>query len=134
MIFLDASVLLAAEDSDDAHHSAAVALLTVGALATLDLAVYETTNVATIRCCDPAAAERLLERIWAIAEFGALVRVDQALAQRTAEFAAAHTLSAYDAAYVAAAERLGAQLASCDERDLLISKGLAHPPAALMQA
>ena len=133
MIFLDASVLLAAEDSDDAHHSAAVALLTVGALATLDLAVYETTNVATVRWCDPAAAERLLERIWAIAEFGALVRVDQALAQRTAEFAAAHTLSAYDAAYVAAAERLGAQLASCDERDL-ISKGLAHPPAALIQA
>lgn len=133
MIFLDASVLLAAEDTDDRHHVAATVLLRGGALATLDLAAYETTSVAAVSWRDPAASDRLRERVWAIAEFGALVRIDRSLAQRTAELAATHGLSAYDAAYVAGAERLGVPLASCDERDL-ISSGLAHPPAALLKA
>ena len=132
MIFLDASVLLAAEDADDRHHLAATALLRTGALATLDLAVYETTNVAAVRWRNPAASDRLRERVWAIAEFGALVRVDRVLAERTAALAAQHELSAYDAAYVAGAERLGVPLASCDERDL-ISRGLGHPPAILLE-
>ena len=46
MIFLDASVLLAAEDCEDANHRPAAALLRGGALATLELAAYEVTNVA----------------------------------------------------------------------------------------
>ena len=39
-----------------------------------------------------------------------------------------HDLSAYDAAYVAAAAAAGAQLVSCDVRDL-VSKALAQLPA-----
>jgi predicted nucleic acid-binding protein len=129
--FLDASVLLAAEDLDDAHHDASVALLRTGVLSTLDLAVYEITNVAELRWRDRAASLRLRDRVWAIAEFGVLVRVDQPLADRAAELVRQHDLSAYDAAYVAGAERLGVPLASCDERDL-ISSGLARAPADLL--
>ena len=131
MTFLDASVLLSAEDLDDAHHDASAALLKTGALSTLDLAIYEITNVAELGWRDPAASLRLRERVWAIAELGVLVRVDQPLAERAAEIARGHDLSAYDAAYVAGAERLGVPLASCDERDL-ISRGLASAPADLL--
>ena len=131
MIFLDASVLLAAEDLDDANHEAAAALLRTGALGTLELAAYELTNVAEVRWRDPEAGARLRERVWAIGELGALVRVDRALGERIAELSRQHHLSAYDAAYVAGAERLGAPLASCDERDL-VSHGLAKLPRELL--
>ena len=131
MIFLDASVLLAVEDLDDANHEAASDLLRTGALATLDLAVYELTNVAELRWRDPEAGARLRERVWAIAELGALVRVDRELADHVAALVARHAISAYDAAYVAAAERLGAPLASCDERDL-VSRALARLPRDLL--
>jgi predicted nucleic acid-binding protein len=131
LTFLDASILLAAEDLDDAHHAASAALLKTGALSTLDLAIYEITNVAERRWRDRAASLRLRERVWAIAELGTLVRVDQPLADRAAELVRQHDLSAYDAAYVAGAERLGVPLASCDQRDL-ISRGLARAPADLL--
>jgi predicted nucleic acid-binding protein len=132
VIFLDASVLLAAEDSDDPHHRAASALLKTGSIGTIDLALYETTNVAEVRWHDPEASRRLQQRIWAIAELGTLVRIDQSLAGRVAELARAHNLSAYDSAYLAGAERVGATLASCDERDL-VGPGLARTPAQLME-
>jgi predicted nucleic acid-binding protein len=133
VILLDASVLLAAEDADDLHHADAVALLRTGALATVDLALYEVTNIAELRWRDPAASLRLRQRIWAIGEFGAIVRIDEALAERVAELMREHPISAYDAGYVAAAERLAVPLASCDERDL-IAPGLASPPGALLQS
>jgi predicted nucleic acid-binding protein len=93
LIFLDASVVLAAEDLDDSNHAAAAALLTTGALGTLDLAAYETTNVAEARWRDSAAGRRLRDRILAIAEFGVLLRVDRALGDRTAELSRQHALS-----------------------------------------
>lgn len=130
-MFLDASVLLAAEDVDDANHEASAALLKTGALSTLDLAVYEVTNVAELRWGDVAASLRLRKRVWAIAELGTLVRVDEPLAERAAQIARQHGLSAYDSAYVAGAERLGVPLASCDERDL-VSRGLARLPGDLL--
>jgi predicted nucleic acid-binding protein len=130
VIFLDASVLLAAEDTDDSQHEAARALLRTGTLATLDLALYETTNVAVARWKDAEAAERLAQRIWAIAELGNLVRVDLDLSDKIAQLAETERLSAYDAGYVAGARRLGITLASCDERDL-VSAGLAELPTTL---
>ena len=131
MIFLDASVLLAAEDTDDAQHEAASALLRTGKLATLDLAMYETTNVAIARWNDPQAAMRLRQRIWMIAELGSLIRVDPDLGERIVQLAADKKLSTYDAGYVAGAQRLGVTLASCDQRDL-VSAGLAELPTALI--
>jgi len=56
-----------------------------------------------------------------------LVRVDLSLGCVIAELVAEHDLTAYDAAYVAAARRNGRQLVSLDVRDL-VSKGLAVTP------
>jgi predicted nucleic acid-binding protein len=131
VIFLDASVLLAAEDADDREHQAALALLRSGDLATLELALYETMNVAVGRWGDLEAADRLAKRIWAIAEFGTLLRVDRQLGAEGAQLATENGLSAYDAGYVAAARRLGVTLASCDERDL-VCPGLAELPSTLI--
>lgn len=130
MIFLDASVLLAAEDSDDEQHEASVALLRTGALATIELALYEITNVAITRWRDHAAAARLRQRIWTIAELGTLIRVDSLLGDDIAHLADQHGLSSYDAAYLAGSRRLGIQMASCDRRDL-VSSGLAQLPSTL---
>lgn len=128
MIALDASVLLAAEDRDDRHHDASARLLEGGEeLATLDLAAYETVNVALRRWEDQDAARRLRERVFAIASFGRLVRADSELIEVAAAISAEHGISTYDAGYVAAARRLGATLASCDERDL-VGPGLAELP------
>jgi predicted nucleic acid-binding protein len=130
VIFLDASVLLAAEDLDDAEHDAALALLRSGDLATLELALYETTNVAVVRWRDSGVADRLAKRIWAIAEFGTLMRVDHELGDEVAQLAANYDLSAYDAGYLAGARKLGITLASCDQRDL-VGPGLAQLPSTL---
>lgn len=125
---LDASVLLAAEDADDEHHVDAVRLLgSADSLATLDLAFYEVSNVAVRAWRDHAAADRLRERVVALAEDGGLVRADAVLLTTAASVAEEHGISAYDAAYVAAARQSGAQLVSCDVRDL-VSRGLAQLP------
>jgi len=125
MIFLDASVLLAAEDTEDREHDSSLVLLRTG-----DVALYETTNVAIARWQDPAAAARLRARIWTIAELGTLIRVDGSLSEEVARLAVESRLSAYDAAYVAGARRLGAVLASCGRRDL-VNAGHAQLPSTL---
>jgi len=127
---LDASVLLAREDTEDEHHHAARRLLDEGTLAaaTLDLAYYEVANVALRAWNDAAAAGRLRELIGALADDAGLVRVDSALIAAAIELAETHTLSAYAAAYVAAARLTGFQLVSCDIRDL-VSQELALAPA-----
>ena len=125
---LDASVLLACEDADDAHHAAAQQLLTgPDSLATLDLALYEVTNVAVSAWKDHSAARRLCGLIAAVAGDGGMIRAEPSLLEAAADLALTHGLSAYDAAYVAAAAAAGARLVSCDVRDL-VSRGLAELP------
>jgi predicted nucleic acid-binding protein len=127
--FLDASVLLAAEDADDASHSDARRLLEgTDQLATLDLALYEVTNVAITAWNDVAAACRLRGLIAAVSDDGGLVRADPALLEAATELAITHGISAYDAAYVAAASAAQATLVSTDVRDL-VARGLARLPA-----
>lgn len=128
--FLDASTILASEDPDDPNHADARRVLRGrDTVATLDLALYEVTNVAVaIRAWhDPSAARRLLERLQALADDGGLVRADTSLLATASELATEHGLSVYDAAYVIAARARGGVLVSCDVHDL-VTKGLARLP------
>lgn len=128
MWLLDASVILAREDPEDAHHQDAVRLMASETpFATLDLAYYEVSNVAIRSWQDPEAAARLRERMSAIADDGGLVRADVGLLSSAADIAQVEGISLYDAAYVAAAQALRAELVSCDLRDL-VSRGLARLP------
>jgi predicted nucleic acid-binding protein len=118
--FLDASTIVAAEDDDDRQQAAARALLTSDStLHTLDLAYYETADVAHRRWHDDARALRLRRIVDAIADADGLVRVDRSLSAEIGVLAGSRGLSAYDAAYVAGAASVGATFVSCDVRDLV---------------
>jgi predicted nucleic acid-binding protein len=129
-LLLDASVLLAAFDSEDDHHEPARALLEDDsfALATLDLARYEVANVTVRAWRAPESATPLLAAIERLADDSGVLPSSSALLTRAVELAEQHEISVYDAAYAAAAEAAGRRLVSCDERDL-VSKGLAVLPA-----
>lgn len=130
MLFLDASVILAAEDAEDPNHDAARTLLRgTEPLATLDLAYYETGNVAVHAWRDLPAAARIRRRIEGIGDDGGIVDADAALLADAADVAEENGISVYDAAYVAAARTMTAQLVSCNIRDL-VSRGLAILPSA----
>jgi predicted nucleic acid-binding protein len=133
-LFLDASVILAAFDRDDSLHEPARTLLSASAvtLATLDLVRYEVTNVAIRAWRAPKLVSPLLEAIERISNDGGVLLSTNALLTSAAQLAEEHTLSAYDAAYVAAATQTGGTLVSCDVRDL-VSKGLASTPATPLQ-
>lgn len=125
---LDASVLLAAEDADDPHHRSARRLLRgADALATLDLAYYEVTNVAVRSWRSVETADRLVRVIDAIGVDRGLVTASAAVLRTACAIAERHGITTYDAAYVAAARHIGAELVSCDVRDL-VDNGLAVVP------
>jgi predicted nucleic acid-binding protein len=130
-LLLDASVLLAAFDSEDDHHKPARALLEDGqaTLATLDLARYEVANVAVRAWRAPESVAPLLAAIEKLADDGGVLTSAGTLLAEAAELAERHTISVYDAAYAAAASSAGHRLVSCDKRDL-VSKGLAVLPAS----
>ena len=96
-------------------------------LATLDLACYEVGNVAVRAGRDVESAARLQGLVAAIAADGELVRADESLLAHAVRVADAKGLSVYDAGYVAGAARAGAELVSCDLRDL-VNRGLALTP------
>jgi predicted nucleic acid-binding protein len=129
-LLLDASAILAAFDADDDQHEPARAILTDAAcaLATLDLARYELANVAIRAWRAPDRVTPLLEAIARISGDGGVLLSTTALLTRAAQLAEEHTISVYDAAYVAAAGQAGGILVSCDIRDL-VGKGLARRPA-----
>lgn len=128
-LFLDASVILASEDPSDSEFAAAAQLVEgTTSIATLDLAYYETGNVATRSWQNPSAASRMIGLIEWIGRDGGVIQADSPLAHATTAIALEHGITTYDAAYVAAARSIGAQLVSCDIRDL-VSKGLAILPS-----
>jgi predicted nucleic acid-binding protein len=131
-LLLDASVILAAFDSDDALHGSSQALLADPdvTLTTLDLARYEVANVVVRGWCELGRVAPLLEAIDRISGDGGVVLSTTSLFSRAAKLADEHTISVYDAAYVAAADQSGGTLVSCDIRDL-VSKGLASSPASV---
>jgi predicted nucleic acid-binding protein len=131
-LLLDASVILAAFDSDDELHGPSQALLADPdvTLTTLDLARYEVANVAVRGWCEFVRVALLLEAIDRISSDGGVIPSTTTLLSRAAKLADEHVISVYDAAYVAAADQGGSTLVSCDMRDL-VSKGLASSPASM---
>jgi predicted nucleic acid-binding protein len=129
-LLLDASVWVASKDAEDRYCAASRALVLdqtqlVGAL---DLTLYEVANALGVRAGARPAAREVLATI--AARCGErLLRIDPDLLDATLELAAEHGLTAYDAAYVAAAEARGWKLVSIDVADL-VSKGLAVTPDA----
>jgi len=130
MLLLDAGVWIAAKDSDEPYASAARPLVldTSIPVTALDLTLYEVANVVGSRRQRAAEARDLCQAIATRCRHD-LVVIDAELARRTVDVAAEHGLTAYDAAYVAAARRHGWTLVSTDIADL-VSKGLAVAPDA----
>ena len=94
----------------------------------LDLTLYEVANVMAKVYGQPGEARRLVHGLIRGSAQDPL-RVDAALLEHGLDLVTEHDLTAYDAAYVAAARRNGWQLVSLDLRDL-VSKGLAVTPDA----
>lgn len=94
----------------------------------LDLTLFEVANVVAVKARKPERAKRLSTLI--VKRCGnQVLRVDLDLNEAAIAVAAEHGLTAYDAAYVAAARRYGWTLVSADIQDL-VSRGLAVTPDA----
>jgi predicted nucleic acid-binding protein len=130
-LLLDAGVWLGAADSTDPFHDAARSLVfdERRQVAALDLTLYEIANVLGVRKKEPRDALHLSELMLRRCRRGSLVAADPSLLHVAGSVAIKHGLSAYDAAYVAAANSNGWTLVSADIRDL-VSKGLAVAPDA----
>jgi predicted nucleic acid-binding protein len=130
VLLLDAGVWIAAKDDRDPHFEVARQLV-LGPetpVAALDLTLYEVANVAGARWRREDVAREICRTI--AARCGdRLVSATPELIDAAMEVVAAHGLTAYDAAYVAAARAGGMTLVSTDVRDL-VSRGLAIAPDA----
>lgn len=97
-------------------------------VAALDLTLYEVINAVARQYRQPDQAQKIARAL--LRTCGEeLARMDHALGEEVVKVVSEHGLTAYDAAYVAAARRNGWQLVSLDMRDL-VSKGLAVTPDA----
>lgn len=133
VLLADASVWAAALDPGDRfHESSRTLVLEVGdgPLAALDLTLYEIANAIGVKNGRPREVRDLALLIAERCGRNFAV-VDADLLDLTVETAAEHGLTAYDAAYVAAARRHGWTLVSGDIQDL-VSKGLAVAPDAAL--
>ncbi len=128
-LLLDASVVIAALDPDDCNHSAASAIVfdSPVEMTSLDLARYEVADAIAVGRREPEKAAAVLAITETLGGTDGVVRSDMQLLVTATAIAERHSISVYDAAYVAAAEARGFTLISCDERDL-VSNGLAVLP------
>jgi predicted nucleic acid-binding protein len=128
VLLLDASVWAAVVDPGDRFHSSArsIVLGVDQPLSALDLTLYEIANVVGVKMSLPDQARDIAQLVVARCQ-ERLVRVDPQLLLSVSLVAAEHGLTAYDAAYVAVADRHDWRLVSLDIRDL-VSKGLAVTP------
>jgi predicted nucleic acid-binding protein len=130
MFLLDAGVWVAAKDAGDRFFSASRPLVLDPdrPVAALDLTYYEIANVVGAKWGRGEEARELAQTL--AARCGErVVAVGPELVAEALEAVAEHGLTAYDAAYVAAARRNGWTLVSTDVADL-VSKGLAMTPDA----
>jgi predicted nucleic acid-binding protein len=123
-------VWIAASEPDDRYHQAArkIAVNLHQPVAALDLTLYEVANFVGVRDGRRAEAGSLVRLIVDRCTRN-LVHADPDLLASATGCAEEHGLTAYDAAYVAAARRYGWALVSADIADL-VSKGLAVTPDA----
>lgn len=130
MRLVDASVWVATADPSDRFHDAARALVAdvEQPLAALDLTLYEAANALGCKRGRPEEG-RALTRLILQRCREHVVAIEANLIESALEIAAEHGLTAYDAAYVAAARRHDWTLVSADIADL-VSKGLAVAPDA----
>jgi predicted nucleic acid-binding protein len=129
LFLVDASVWVAAVSPQHPQHVQAERFLRAGApLTVLDLTLYEVANVVARRYGETDVARRLVQGLFRGSARPPL-RADVTLFEDGLDLMGDHGLTAYDAAYVAAARRHGWQLVSLDVRDL-VSKGLAVTPEA----
>ncbi len=128
MLLLDASVWIAAFDSNDPFYGSArkLVLSRTHVLGVLDLAFYEVSNVVGAVKGQRQLADRMC-RLMVKRSRHNLVRISPALAEHATKLAAEHALTAYDAAYLAAARSHGWKLVSSDLKDL-VKPGLAVSP------
>lgn len=133
MLLIDASVWVSSGAPAERFHSDSASLVRERnhELAALDLTLYEVANTVGVKLSQPDDARRLIATIVACCPGERLAAVDPGLLELGLALAAEHGLSAYDAAYVAAAQRNAWQLVSVDVRDL-VSKGLAITPDAAL--
>ena len=130
MLLVDASAWVALVDSASPYREATANMIHQQArsLGALDLTLYEIANAIGVKQSNPGEADRIL-RLVDVSCRDRILTVDRDLLDSALEVAAEHGLTAYDAAYLAAARRHGWTLVSTDIRDL-VSKGLAVTPDA----
>jgi predicted nucleic acid-binding protein len=130
VLLLDASIWVLLVDPEDPHHEDAVALIRRRgtSLAALDLTLHEVGNAIGVKRGDLREAGNVIRALLACCR-DRVVTADAELSGMALEIAAEHGLTAYDAAYVAAARRYGWTLVSTDVADL-VSTGLAVTPDA----
>jgi predicted nucleic acid-binding protein len=129
LFLVDASVWVAAVTPQHPQHVQAERFLRVGPpLMVLDLTLYEVANVVARKYGELEVARKLVQGLFRGSARPPL-QADVTLFEDGLELMSEHGLTAYDAAYVAAARRNGWQLVSLDIRDL-VSKGLAVTPDA----
>jgi len=92
----------------------------------LDLTLHEVANVVARNYGELEVARRLVQGLFRGSARPPL-QADTTLVEDGLALISEHGLTAYDAAYVAAARRYGWQLVSLDVRDL-VSRGLAITP------
>jgi predicted nucleic acid-binding protein len=130
VFLLDASVWIAAKVRTDRYTDTARSLVVDAAcpVAALDLTLYEVANGLGVRQGRRHEAVELCRLV--VERCGvSLLPADPKLIDSALRLAADHGLTAYDAAYVAAARRHEWTLVSTDIADL-VSKGLAVAPDA----
>lgn len=128
MHLVDASAWVALVESESAHREAVARLIRDRghSLGALDLTLYEVGNAVGIKQGNRDEASRILRLIHRCCR-DRILAVDMELLDSALGLAVEHGLTAYDAAYVAAARRFGWTLVSTDVADL-VSKGLAVTP------
>jgi predicted nucleic acid-binding protein len=130
MLLLDAGVWIDSAAPSNRWNQAAQDLIRKPPkpLGAMDLTLYEVANVIGARERQPEVARTVTEVLRRRCR-ERILTLDSELMEAALQAVVDHELSAYDAAYVAAAEQRGWQLVSTDIRDL-VSKGLAITPDA----